>query len=825
MQSPRAASFDGAVGDLRYVVRGLTRSRGFAAAVVLTLALAIGANTAIFSVVRGVILRPIPHRDGDRVMVLRQSAQAARNDNLQFSVPEITDLRGSSKTLGGIAEYAWNTLTLEGEKDVVRVDAGVVSGNYLTVMGLSAELGRGIALGDDGSGASPVMMLTHELWEKRFGGDSTIVGKRLRIGGKSVEVVGVLQSAPFYPSHTEVLLNIASNDHTLIAETQLERTHRHSQIFARLAPGSTLAQASAEVNGIADRARAAHPEAYDKSAGYRVTITPLKEILGEKARSTLWLLSAAALLVLVIACANVTNLALMRAARRSQEFAVRLALGAGTARLRRLLLTENLLLALMGAALGLLIAHRVVPLLTTFTWRYSTRAAEIRVDGAVLGFTLVIAGLAAAVLSFAPALASEKFLGASIASGGKRATASVKRRQLQRALVVTQVALSVMVLSSAGLLTRTVLQLSLVDSGINPRHLLTLEVPNDFVGAENDARMRAGFERAQNGLAAIPGVAAVGLGSSVPLGTTGIYAAITAENHERGISEPVAKAEYRAAGADYFKTSGIPVLRGREFATTDREGSARVVILNKALADRLFANEDPLGRRVAWTGEELKFKGISEDWSTVVGVVGNTRDGGLDSGPHPELFTPFDQATYPTGGFVIRTIGDPSSVAAAARSVLHELMPWAPVERVLTAEQLLDKDIAPRRLNAMLVGAFAILSLILVAIGIVAVLGASVAERTNEFGIRMSLGASAGRIRGMVAAEGGALIAGGLAIGMAGALALSRLMQSLVFGVSGHDPVTLVAATALLALTGIGACWIPAARAARVDVTAALKAE
>jgi putative ABC transport system permease protein len=810
--------------DLRYVVRSLAGAPGFAAAVVVTLGLAIGANAAIFSVVRGVILRPLPHRDGDRVMVLRQSAEAARDGNIQFSVPEINDLRESSKTLSGIAEYAWNTVTLEGDKDVIRVDAGVVSGNYLAVMGLSAELGRNLGTGDDGTGAAPVMMLTHEFWEKRFGGDRTIVGRKVRIGGKSVEVVGVLQSAPFYPSRPDVLMNIASNDHDVIAETQMERTHRHSQVFARLAPGSTLAEAGAEVKGISDRARAAHPEAYDRAAGYRVTVTPLKQILGESARSTLWLLSAAALLVLVVACANVTNLALMRTARRAHEFAVRLALGAGIPRLRRMLLTENLLLALMGAALGLAIAYRVVPPLASFAWRYSTRAGEIRVDGAVFAFTLAIAALAAAVLSFAPALASEKLVGASIASGGKWATAGAKRRRLQRALVVAQVAVSVVVLSSAGLLTRTVLQLSAVDTGMNPEHLLTLEVPSDYLGPEYDAKMRAEEERVQTALAAIPGVVAVGLGSSVPLGTRGVVASIKAENHEPGANEPLVKAEYRSASAGYFKTSGIPVLRGREFLATDREGSARVVILNKAIADRLFANEDPLGRRVAWTGEELKFKDISQDWSTVVGVVGNIRDDGLATDPHPEVFTPFDQAAYSTGGFVIRTTGDPSGVAAAAKTVVHDVMPQAPIERVLTAEQLLDENVAPRRLNAILVGFFAILSLILVSIGIVAVLGSSVAERTNEIGIRVSLGASAGQIRGMIATEGGVLIAIGLVLGMAGTLAVARLMQGLLFGVAAYDPLTLAGSVAVLAVAGIGACLIPAARAARVDAITALRA-
>jgi predicted permease len=811
--------------DLRYALRGLARARGFTIAVVLTLGLGIGANTAIFSVVRGVMLRPLPHRDGDRLMYLRQSASAAGMTDVGFSVPEINDFRESARTLGGIAEYSPITLTLLGERDATRMDVGLVTGNYFTVMGLSPVLGRAFGPGDDGPGAAPVIMLTHEYWSKHFGGDSAMVGKSVRVGGKSAQVVGVLQPAPYFPTRIDALMNMVISEHHVSATMITGRTHRMTQMIARLAPGTTVAQARAEVDAISQRVHGQYPEAYDAASGFRVTLTPFKEVLGQKAELTLWLLMGAAAFVLVIACANVTNLTLMRAVRREHELTVRAALGAGTARLRRLLIVENLLLALMGAVLGLALAFGGVQLLIAFAERYSPRAGEIRVDGAVLGFALALAVVVALLLSFAPKLASEHMLGGALASGGKRTTGGVRRQRLQHALVVAQVAVSVVLLTGAGLLTRTMQRLAVVDSGANTEHLLTMEVPHDYTGPQDNAKTIAEYKRMQVELAALPGVAEVGLGSTVPLRASGIMLPIKADGRPVAPGEPQPHAEYRTAGPDYFKVSGIPVVRGREFASTDRAGSASVVLLNKTLADQLFPNQDPLGRRVAWTGEVLKFIGLSGDWSTVVGVVGNTKDGGLDAAVLPAVFTPFEQGIFPTGSFVIRARGDAAALAPAAARAARALAPEQPIEKVLTGNQIRDESVAPRRLNALLVGSFGILALIVAAIGIAAVLAFSVTARTNEIGIRMSLGANAGQVQRMVLSEGGALVALGLVLGVAGALSLARLMEGLLFGVAPRDPVTLGGVAVLMAAIGVGACWVPAMRAARIDPGVALRAQ
>ena len=810
--------------DLRYTLRSLSRTPGFALAVILTLGLGIGANTAIFSVVRGVMLRPLPHRDGDRLMFLRQSATGPGRENVAFSVPEINDFRSTSKTLAGIAEYSPITFTLVGQSDAERIDVGLVTGNYLSVMGLSPVLGRAFNAGDDGRGAAPVMMLTHDYWQKRFGGDSAIVGKTLRVGGKAVAVVGVLQSAPYFPARIDALMNMVNSEHHLSAMMVTGRTHRMTQMIARLAPGATVEQSRAEVADITRRVHADHPEAYDAASGYRVTLTPFKEVLGQKAQLTLWLLMGAAAFVLIIACANVANLTLMRGVRREQELVVRAALGSGTARLRRLLLVENLVLALGGGVLGLVLAFGGVQMLVTFAARYSPRAGEIRIDGAVLGFTLTLAVLVAVLLSFAPKLATEWTLGSALSAGGRRTTSGARRHRLQQTLVVAQVAVSVVLLTGAGLLTRTMQRLAVVDTGMNTRNVVTMEVPGDFSN-QNGAAAIAQYERMQRQLQALPGVTQVGLGSTVPLRTSGIMLEVKAEDRPLSPGQPIPQSEYRTASPNYFKAAGIPLLRGKEFTDADRAGAPRVVILNKTLADLLFGDVDPIGRRVAWSGEVLKFINVSGDWRTVVGVVGNTKDGGLDAEALPAMFLPFAQGDFPTGSLVIRSSGNTTALAPAATRIVRSVDPKQPIEKVMTVDQIRDESVGPRRLNAQLVASFGVLALIVAAIGIAAVLAFSVSARTNEIGIRMSLGADSLKVQRMVLSEGGILVIIGLVFGVGGALTISRLMQGLLFGVAPHDPLTLVGVMALMATVGIGACWIPAVRAARIDPATALRAQ
>jgi putative ABC transport system permease protein len=809
------------ISDLRFALRSLSRSPGFALAVIVTLGLGIGANTAIFSVVRGVMLRPLPNRGGDRLMYLRQSTNLPGGEDIAFSVPEINDFRQSSKTLAGIAEYSPITFTLVGDHEAERVSFGLVTGNYFSVMGLSTVIGRVFGPQDDGRAAAPVTILTHEYWEKRFGGDPSIVGKTLRIGGKVVTVVGVLQPAPYYPARIDALGNMVNSEHHLSATMVTGRTHRMTAMIARLAPGATVEQARAEIAGITDWVHKQYPESYDAGSHYQVTVTPYREVLGQKAKLTLWLLMGAAAFVLIIACANVANLTLMRGVRREHELVIRAALGAGVARLRKLLLVENLLLALIGGTLGLAIAFGGVRMLTALAARYSPRADEIRIDGVVLAFTLVLAIVVSIILSFAPSLASESSLNASLSAGARRST-SARRQRLQQTLVVAQVAVSVMLLTGAGLLTRTMQQLSDVSTGLNSDAMLTMEVPKDFNGMKKED-MIADYQRMRQQLASIPGVQQVGLGSTMPLRTAGILLDVKAQTHPLAPGEAQPQAEYRSAAPDYFQASGIPLLEGRAFTNNDDATSAKVVILNKTLANRLFGSRDPIGQRVAWTGDVLRFIGISDEWRTVVGVVGNTKDGGLDAVALPAVFLPFAQSDIPIGGFVIRAKGDAAALAPAAMKALRQVAPDQPIQHVMTVAQIRDESVAPRRLNAMLVSSFGVLALFVAAVGIAGVLAFAVSARTNEIGIRMSLGADSGRVQRMIISEGGLLVALGLAVGVIGALSLSRLMQGLLFGVQPHDPATLAGVAGVMAVVGVLACWIPALRAARIDPAVALR--
>jgi len=809
--------------DLRYAFRSLTRAPGFALAVVLTLGLGIGANTAIFSVVRGVLLKPLPHRDGDRLVYLRHSVDGPGGENILFSVPEINDFRTGAKSLQGIAEYSGAIYTLQGDDDAVRMNVGLVTGNFFQVMGLSPVRGRLLDESDDGTAVPPVMVLTHDYWQKRFGGDSSVVGTSVRLGGQAVTVVGVLQPAPFFPERMDAILNMVISEHHTSALMVQGRTHRMTEMIARLAPEVAVQQVRAEVSGIRARVQAEYPDAYDPASGYRVTVTPFQEVLGERARLTLLLLMGAAAFVMIISCANVANLTLMRGVRREHQFVVRAALGAGAGRLRRLLLAENLVLALAGAALGVLLALGGVRLLISLAERYSPRANEIRLDGMVLGFTMLLALVVALLLSFAPKLAREGSLGSWVAAGVHRVSGSLRGQRLQRALVVAQVGVSVILLTGAGLLTRTMLSLSEVDTGLDAENVLTMEVPMDFGGRE-DADAKALFERMQYEIGAIPGVTEVGLGSTIPLRATQFQLEVKAEGRPLATGEAVPRAEYRTANPEYFRAAGIPLVRGREFATTDTREGPLVVILNQTLAERLFPDRDPIGQRVAWTGDVLRFIPVTGDWRTVVGVVGDTRDGGLDAAPRPVLFQPFAQElNFGGGGLVIRAAHDAPGLAPAATRVVRGITPRDPIENVLTMEQIKDESVAPRRLNATLVALFGLLALTIAAVGIAGVLAFSVSARTSEIGIRMSLGADSGAVQRMVLREGGVLLGVGLLLGVGGALVAARLIRGLLFGVAPHDPATLAGVAVVMAAVGVGACWLPALRAARIDPAVAIR--
>lgn len=808
---------------MRYALRSLAKSPGFSALVILTLALGIGANTAVFSVLRGVLLRPLPHEEGDRLMYLRQSAEHAGQANALFSVPEIIDYREAAKTLTGFAEFSAMPFNMLGGTEPVEVQAGIVTGNYFGVMGLDAVLGRTLNAGDDGPAAAPVMMLTHEYWQRAFGADPDILGQVFRMNGRSVTVVGVAEPAPPFPAGTDVLVNMVTSPHHLDATMVHGRSHRMTEVFARLAPGATIPQAQAELDAIADRVHADYPEAYDAAAGYHISITPLREALTADARRTLYLLMATAALVLLTTCANVGNLVLTRSLKRDRELMVRWALGAGRGRLRRLLFTETAVLAALGAALGLVLAYGGLDLLVGFAQRFTPRATEIRIDGEVLLFTLVAATGAALAFAFVPSLRSPERSGALLMRTGSRASGAGRR--VQRALIVAQVAAAVTVLTAAGLLTRTLLRLDAVDTGVQLENTLTMEVPVEF-GGHSPMEVLKLQERMRDRIATLPGVSAVGVGLRVPLRSGGVMLEVTAEGRPPEPGVPAPMAEYRTATPEFFRAAGMRILAGRGFTATDVTDAAPVAILNESLAERLFGDEDPIGRRVAWTGEVLKFIGMAGGWRTVVGVVNDTRDNGPAAPPPPAMFQPLEQnelGWFP-GAFVIRA-QNAAALAPRAERVMREMAPDSPVERVATLEQIHEETVASQRLNAYLVGAFGLLALVIAAIGIAGVLAFFIAERTTEIGIRMSLGAEPQRVMRMVLADGGLLLGIGIGLGLVGSVLVARFLQGLLFGVAPDDPATFAAVSLLMIAVGLAACAVPARRAARVDPLVAMRAD
>jgi predicted permease len=807
--------------DLRYAIRSLSRAWGFSALVVVTLGLGIGANTAVFSALRGVVLRPLPHRSGGELVYLRQSAELTGEDNVRFSVPEVIDYRDEATLLTGFAEFSAMTFNMVGHTEPVQVTTGIVTGNYFEVLGLGAVAGRTFDDREDGPAAEPAMVLTHEYWMRMFGGAPDVIGRNVRVNGRALTIVGVLQPAPHYPQRTDVFVNMVTSPHHLSATMVQGRTHRMTEVFARLTPGARVAQANAELVRITTRVHGDYPDAYETAAGYQVVATPLREVLTGEARLTLQLLMATTLLVLLIALANVANLMLMRLVGREQELAVRWSLGASAWRLRRLLLMESGVLAMAGAGLGLALAWPTVGLLVRMAERLTPRAAEIRVDGAVLGFTVVVALAVACALAFAPSFGRLRTLGASPALKDARATPGGSRRRAQRGLVVVQVAVTAVVLTTAGLLARTLFQLQAVDPGLEPEGVLTMEVPIGGAGrAPGDVLTL--YEEMHRRMAGLPGVVGVALGSNVPLRSSDFMLEVAVDGRALRPGEPTPRAEYRTASPEYFEVAGIPLLRGRAFASTDRGQAERVAILTQGLADRLFPDRDPIGRQVAWTGDVLRFLPVSGDWRTVVGVVGDTRDGGPDVEPRPVLYQPFAQEVF-TGAVLIRTRSAPGAVAPAAAGIIRALVPDQPIVNVMTLDDVRRQPVASRRLNAVLLVGFAALALLIAGVGVAGMLAFSVARRTGEIGIRMSLGADTSRVLRLVLGEGGALVAWGLATGIAGSLLAGRLLAGLLFGVPPHDPLTLVGVVALMSTVGIVACAVPALRAARVNPATAMR--
>ena len=811
--------------DLKFALRSLGRAKGLSATVILTLALGIGANASIFSVVRGVLLRPLVNRDEGRLIYIRQSAPGIGTENADFSVPEIIDLRGRLKAVSSLGDFSTVTFTMVGLGEPRQVRAGVVGGSYFEVMGLRPVLGRLLNAGDDGPNADGAVVLTHRFWTTSEHADPTVLGKVIRLGSKSAVIIGVLEPSVPYPSETEIIANIVTSPHHLSATMVTGREHRMTELFGRLAPGADLDAARAELQAVHGAILKEHPEAYPAKADFRINAVRLRDQITAKARTVLLVLLAASGLVFIIACSNVANLILARTVRREGELAVRAALGAGTATLRRTLLAESLLLCGTGAVLGVAIARPMVAVLARYAARFSVRALDLTLDASLLWVGVGLALAAAVLLAFVPRLPSaDASHGFALSSGGLRITSATSRRL--RMFAVTQIAASFVLLAGAGMLVRTLLALQAAQPGFETTRVLAVNVPI-MSYRKTPEEVRQFYREVQRRVASLPGVERVAFGSTVPWRDAGNFGdgfrfSVEGRARENGDDDP--RARFRSVSPGFFATLGIPLTAGRDFTEADRDGAERVVIISARLAQQLLPGQDPLNRHLMWTDGVMKFIGVTTDQRRIVGVATDVDDERIDPKAVMTVYHPFEQEMG-GGRLFVHTRADPYALVPAITRTVRELAADQPVERAATLDDVRAEVLAPDRLNAIVFGGFAAVALVISIVGVAGVLAFSVSGRTREFGIRLAIGSQPRTILTGVLTEGLLMSCLGVVAGAAGGFVLARLFGSYIQDVQLPGALPVMAAAAVLLVAAVAGSLLPAARAARVDVVQALRAE
>ncbi|QSQ17434.1 ABC transporter permease [Myxococcus landrumensis] len=797
--------------DLRYGTRILVRSPGFTAAILLTLALGIGANTAIFSVIHGVLLRPLPYAEGERLIHLEQPVARVELENAGFSPPELEDYRQRLTRIQGLVEYHSMPFNIVGHGEPRRVQTAVVSSGFFDTLGVRPLLGRTFLPEEEKPGAAPVLILSHAYWQGAYGADPAIVGKTFTMNGRTHTVIGVLPPVPQYPAENDVYMPVSACPFRSAEDWTHTRTSRGLTVLGRLAPGVSMEEARAELAMVASSLHQAHPNDYPSTEGFSATASRIQDRLVARARPTLMLLFATALFLLLVVCANVANLTLARLARREHELAVRAAVGAGRGRLVRQLLTEHLLLSLLGGLLGLVVAVAGMELLVSFVARYTSRAVEVSVGVPMLLINLGLSLGTGLVLSLLPALPSRTVFG----SGRIQGTSRVSPR-LRGFFIVAQVALSCVLLVGAGLMLRSMARLHRVDPGFDPENVLTARVDLGWDRYREDDKVRAFAEQLVPRLEGLPGVSAVGLANDLPLGGKSPWTStLKVEGQEVLPGQVRPKTDLRSATVGYFRALGVPLVKGRLFEAGDGPGTAPVVVVNQAFVRAYLAREEPVGRRISFDD--------GKNWATVVGVVGDVRERGLGEEPPREVYLPFALQPLRDVRMLVRTEGVPMALAPRLRELVHELDSEQPVTDVRPLSSLRQESLAAPRLVTLLLGFVAVLALVLTCTGLSGVVAFSVSQRVRELGIRLALGAEPSSVLGLVLRQGMVLVLAGLVMGTVGAFGLSSLMKGLLFGVEPADPVTLIGVVLLLGGTGAVACLIPALRAARVDPAIALR--
>ncbi|HEX3228968.1 MAG TPA: ABC transporter permease [Pyrinomonadaceae bacterium] len=797
------------IQDIRYGLRSLWKRPGFTAVALITLALGIGANTAIFSLINAVLIRPLPFREPDRLV---WSWGNIRNGGNRASVSPLDylDYRQQNRTFEEFAAMISVPLSanLTGGGEPQRLTAAGVTGNFFQAVGVQPALGRTLMLENESTGRDQVAVLSYGLWQKRFGGDPGIINQKIALDGKSFEVLGVMPRDFDFPATTEVWVPLNFD-----AQPGLKQRKAHFlRPVGRLKAGVSLAQAQADTDAVARRLEATYP---DTNTGWNLRLVSLREQIVGNIRSTLYILLGAVGLVLLIACANVANLLLAHAASRRKEIALRTALGAGRLRIARQMITESVILALLGGALGTLLAIWGVQALIALSGDNIPATARVKIDLTVLVFTLVTSVLTGLLFGLAPALRSMRLnLSETLKEGGRSGNESAQRNRTRSLLVIFECAVAVMLLVGAGLLIRSLVRLQSTNPGFDSSNVLTIRIdlPNQKYATPES---RSNFwEQFQSRVGALPGVESVGLVSELPLSGQPNDMPYTVEGRPADAANQGFDDDFRRVSQDYFRTLRIPFLRGRNFTPQEVRDGAKVLVISQSLATQTFPNEEPLGKRLVM--------GFRNEAFEIVGIVGDVRHRSLAQTALPTMYMPALEAGE---NIVIRGQNDTSSIAAAVRREVAAIDPNQPIATVRTMNEWLGLAVAAPRYRTGLFGLFAGLALLLSAVGIYGVMSYSVGQRTHEIGVRMALGARQLDVLKLVVRQGMGLVFVGVGIGLVGALALTRIISSLLFDVGTRDPATFTGVSILLAAVAFIACYFPAWRATKVDPLVALRYE
>ncbi len=821
--------------DLKVAFHSLMRSKSLAAIVILTLALGIGANAAIFTLVRGVLLKPLVNRDENRLIYIRQSAPSMGMDNTTFSVPEIRDIEPNIRSISEFGDFSQMDFTMVGLGEPRVVHGGVVSGNYFDVMGLRPVLGRLVGPQDAGADAPGVIVLTYRFWSTVYKKDPNVLGKTVRlssIGDRSATVIGVLEPSVPYPADTEIIGNLVVSPHHLSATMVTGRVHRMTELFGKLAPGATLDQARNELRTVYASMMKDHADAYPDNGGFRIDARMLRDEITSGARTILLVLLAASGLVFIIACSNVANLILARTVRREGELAVRAALGANTWALRRMLLAESLLLCGAGAAIGVLIAQPLVTILARYASRFSVRALDLTVDSSMLWVGVALAIIAAVILAFVPRLPSANASnGMNLASGGVRITSSTGRRQ--RAFAVTQIAASFVLLAGASVLITTLIALQNTHTGFDTRRVLVVDVPSPSNG-KTQQQVTDFYKEAVRQIDALPGVTETAVGMIAPWrdagGGFGIGLQYSGDGHVHGKDDP--RALWRTISPGFFSALGVPIIAGRDFNALDDQTHEPVVIVSSTLAREMFPGQDPINRHVYWTDPVLEFvTGTADEKARVtaphriIGVAADMDDEHIVPMPAATIYGSFADGGMFGGHLFVHTTANPYSLVVPVTKIIRQLEADEPVENAATLEDIRAKVLAPDRLNSLVFGVFAAVALLIAIVGVAGVLAFSVSARTREFGIRLALGCQPKNLLRSVVTDGVVMAAVGVVAGAVFGLIVVRVAGSYFGDLKMPGALPVIVSAAVLLAAAVIASMLPAARAARVDAMQALRSE